>query len=276
MLFLLPGLLGCNVGELSQPSEVDRTRVLGIKATPAEPAPGEAARIRSLAVDPVEGIQTVIYFGCLITESDSFGCEDLEVLGTYEPGGPVPSFTTPEDALDGMTDEEKEDGLNYLLQFLAVPNGVDLETALESEDADAAEIGESGFKRVPVSLNSNPNDNPKITGLRFDDAFEVENGDTLVLTHGQTYDIEVLLSADSVQDYVYTNSDGETEDRTEEPYFSFHATQGDVVNPWSLYPFGTYEYTAPVDPDPSDGQLWIVTRDRRGGQDWIELNLRFE
>ena len=274
-MLLLP-LLACNIQDLSQPSLVDRTRVLAVKVSPAEPTPGQAGRIRSLAVNPDEGIQLVAYFGCLVTESSSYGCDELEPLGTYEPGGSVPSFNTPEDALDGLSEDEQIEGLNYLVQFIAVPNGVDIEEAFESEDAEAAELVESGFKRVPVSLNPDPNDNPKITKITVDGAFEVEDGDTLVLTHGQTYDLEVHLSDDSIQEYVYINSDGVAEDRIEEPYFSFHATQGDVTNPWSLYPFGTYEYTAPVDPDPSEGQLWIVCRDRRGGQDWIEVNLRFE
>lgn len=268
-------LAACNVADLSQPTHVDRTRVLAVKSTPAEPTPGQAGRLRALAVDPVDGIQTVLYFGCLLEDSNSFGCTDLELLGQWEPGGANPSFNTPEDILDDLTEEEKVEGLNYLVQFQAVPNGVDLEAVFESEDADLSELGEAGFKRVPVSLNPNPNNNPSIEHLMVD-GFQVDDGDTIVLTHGQTYDIDVVLSDDSLDAYTYTNSDGVTEDRVEEPYFTFHSTEGDIVNPWSLHPFSSFEYTAPVDPDSPEGTIWIVTRDRRGGQDWIEIQVRFD
>ena len=85
-----------------------------------------------------------------------------------------------------------------------------------------------------------------------------------------------MLSQDSIQDYEYVNTDGELETRTEEPYFSFFSTYGEFDQAIALYPTVDFEFTAPVDPEQADGQLWMVVRDRRGGMDWQELNLVVE
>ena len=188
MLTLL--LIGCNANDLTPASLVDRTRVLAIKANPAEPQPGDLVRLKALAVDPVEGIQAVIWFGCLIEESSDFGCDELEFLGQTVEGGTIPSFSTPEDLLDDLSDEDKQEGQNYLVQFQAVPNGVDLEAIAngEAEGQDLSELGEGGFKRVPVSLANTPNDNPKIDGVSVEGHADLlQDGDTVVLQAGQTY-----------------------------------------------------------------------------------------
>lgn len=275
---MLALLLGCAASELSQPWTIDRTRVLAVKATPAEAAPGESVRLRALAVDPVDGIQAILWFGCLIDESSSFGCDDLELLGVTEPGGAMPTFETPTDLLEDLSEDEQLEGMNFLVQFLAVPNGVDLEAFAADESAgdDLSAVGESGYKRVPISLSPTPNDNPEISGLIGEGGLSIGNNDTLVLSPGQTYELEALLPDSAIQEYSYRNSDGVDEDRVEEPYINLYATEGDFDQPWKLYPNLNFEYTAPENPASESGTLWIVVRDRRGGMSWIEVNLRFE
>jgi hypothetical protein len=272
-------MFGCNANDLSPASLVDRTRVLGVKATPAEPQPGDSVRLRALAVDPVDGIQAVIWFGCLVEDSSSFGCDELEFIGQTVEGGQIPSFSTPADLLDDLSAEEQEEGRNYLVQFQAVPNGVDFEAIAAGEETgqDLSELGEAGFKRVPVSLAALPNDNPRVTGIRVEGYEQaLTDGDTVILQAGETYTFEPLLSEDSIQEYTYVNSEGVLEDRVEEPYFSFFATYGTFDQAIALHPTVDFEFTAPVDPEVAEGSLWVVVRDRRGGMDWQELKLRVE
>jgi len=269
-------LMACAASDLSQPATVDRTRVLAVRASPAEPEPGDSVRLRALAYDP-EGIQAILWFGCLIEQSSGFGCDDLELIGVTEEGV-VPSFDTPADLLDELSEEEQDEGMNYLVQFQAVPNGVDLE-ALASGDVDPdelAQLGESGYKRVPVSFARTPNDNPDIETIVSEAGIELAKDDTLVLSPGQTYELEAFLSEASIQTYTFRNSDGVDEERVEEPYINLYATEGSFDQFWKLYPHLNFTYTAPAEPQASEGQLWVVVRDRRGGMGWYELNLRFE
>ncbi|HJN73599.1 MAG TPA: hypothetical protein QGF58_06650 [Myxococcota bacterium] len=274
---MLPLMLACVLNDLSQPSTVDRTRILAVRATPAEAQPGDTVRLRALAVDPDVGIQSLIWFGCLLEDSSDFGCDEPQLIGVVAPGGGIPTFDVPADLLDGLSEEERLEGMNYLVQIQAVPNGVDLEAiaAGEVEGAELATLGESGYKRVPVSLAPTPNDNPAIEHVLGEAGIVLEKNDTLVLSPGQTYELEAVLADDAVQAYTFRNSDGEDEERVEEPYISLYATVGTFDQFWKLHPHLNFEYTAPEDPASETGTLWIVVRDRRGGMGWLELNLSF-
>ena len=296
-------LMGCVGNELSRAWLVDRTRILGVQAEPAEAAPGDRVEFRSLSVDPAAGgISTVSWLGCLIEDSsDSYGCspdferieellaidvdslppqqqlqwfQDLQAAGVlgFEPDLP-PSLNVPEDLLDDLSEEKMLEGKNYILTITALPEG------LEFEDPEALTdeaVGEVALKRLPVSVAETPNHNPVITAVLLENEHELLDGDTLTLRHGQTYLFEPLLSEDSIEDYVYINSDGEREERTEEPYFSYYLTGGFFDQSIALYPFLDFEWTAPVDPPEDPVQMWMVVRDRRGGMTWSSLTIVVE
>lgn len=295
-------LLGCEINQLARPTLVDRARILGVASEPAEPAPGDQVTLSSLAVDPDEGIGAVTWFGCVLEESSGFGCsldaerleelfamdieamtpeeqaawfEEVQAAGFIgvEPDLP-PTFTVPTDLLDGLSAEESIEGKNYLFTLSALPgegnlDGLDLEAEGDTE-------AETGLKRMPVSLNPQPNQNPVIASLVLDGSFEIADQDTLRVQAGQRYDFTMTLSEDSVESYTFVNSEGVSEDRTEEPYVSFYATDGNFFQEVSLYPFLEARWTAPVDPAISEHQLWFVVRDRRGGMTWLTLNLIVE
>jgi len=296
-------LMGCVGNELSRAWLVDRTRILGVQAEPAEAAPGDRVEFRSLSVDPAAGgISTVSWLGCLIEDSsDSYGCspdferieellaidvdslppqqqlqwfQDLQAAGVlgFEPDLP-PSLNVPEDLLDDLSEEKKLEGKNYILTITALPEGLELE---DPEALTDEAVGEVALKRLPVSVAETPNHNPVITAVLLENEHELLDGDTLTLSHGQTYLFEPLLSEDSIEDYVYINSDGEREERTEEPYFSFYLTGGSFDQSIALHPFLDFEWTAPVDPPEDPVQMWMVVRDRRGGMAWSSLTIVVE
>ena len=294
--------MGCEISRLPLASLVDRARILGVASEPAEPAPGERVTLYSLAVDPEQGIGAVTWFGCVLEDSSGFGCdldsEKLEELFAMDLEGMTPeeqaawfeevqaagfigvepdlppSFTVPTDLLDGLSEEESTQGKNYLFTLSALPG----EGELDNLDLDARgeSLAETGLKRMPVSVNPSPNQNPVIDSLVLDETFELQDQDTLSVQAGQTYDFVISLTEGSVEAYTFLNSDGEIEDRIEQPYASFYSTGGTFYQDISLYPYLAARWTAPVDPETSDHNIWLVLRDRRGGMTWISLNLIVE
>ncbi len=299
---ILLTLLACEANQLSQPWLVDRTRILGVQAEPAEPQPGDLVRFSSLAVDPeAGGISSVTWLGCLVEDSNAFGCspdfarieellavdveslppleqlqwfKDLQAAGMLgvEPDFP-PSLTVPEDLLDDLDEDQKLEGKNYFLTISAMPAGLDLENA---EDITDETLGELGNKRLPVSLGETPNHNPAITGVLLEGEFELADGDTITITRGQTYTLEPLVTPESIEDYVYVNSEGVAEDRTEEPYFTYYTTGGAFDQYIALHPHFDLQYTAPVDPSSEPETIWMVIRDRRGGMAWSTVHVVVE
>ena len=302
MITLTLLLLGCEISRLPLPSLVDRARILGVASEPAEPAPGEQVTLYSLAVDPEQGIGAVTWFGCVLEDSSGFGCdldsekleelfamdlegmtqeeqaawfEELQAAGFIgvEPDLP-PSLTVPTDLLDGLSEEESTQGKNYLFTLSALPG----EGSLDNVDLDAQgqSLAETGLKRMPVSVNPYPNQNPVIASLVLDETFDLQDQDTLTVQAGQTYDFVMTLTEGSVEAYTFLNSEGQVEDRIEQPYASFYSTGGTFYQDISLYPYLAARWTAPVDPERSEHNIWLVLRDRRGGMNWISLNLIVE
>lgn len=287
-LLALATLSACQAETLSQSYQIDRTRILGVKAEPAEPAPGDSVIFSSLVVHPEFEIESVTWLGCLALEADSFGCdlsaftdlseeelEDLsteqleEILAGVEYFGAEPDFLPPytpsADLLEGLTEEQANEGVNLLLTLTAV-------AAVEGRDFDESVDLEVAYKRVPISLAVTPNRNPDIVGLNIDGQ-PVAGGGVITLSREQTYAIEPVLSDDSIQEYTYIDEDGAEELRVEEPYFTFYMTHGaPEFGNFSLYPYSAFSYIADPGDEAGEGvieaTLWAVVRDRRGGMDW--------
>jgi len=304
---LIPLLLGCGGVELSQNWQLDRIRILAVSAfvdqdadpvlgTRAEARPGERVGFDALYYVPEgESISGAVWIGC-IPESDlSFGCEidpaafdqlntldenaTIEELQSafeaaraagfigFEPDLP-PEWTVPEDALDGLTEEEKKEGTNAFVNV----------SLLGDEEATDEEPEEVGFKRFPVSLADTPNHNPEIVDFIIADTpLDGEIGFSAV--KGMTYVIEPVIPAGHIETYSYTSAAGEAEYRSEEPYITWFTEIGtdDVqtgarfVQEYSLYPYTSVEWTAPKKSGPI--QIYAVIRDRRGGMGWASLKV---
>lgn len=287
MRLLLPLLLtGCTVEQLAQSWQLDRLRILAVRATPAEPRPGDTVSFDSLLYVPFgEELEGVVWFACLPESADDFGCQldpaitealsgspddltpeeqaaifqqarDAGLIG-FEPLLP-PTWTVPDDALDDLTDAEKLEGKSAVVNLTALPAGAE-------SDADV----ELAYKRVPVSLATTPNANPAFNGVLVQD----EAGDDVEVVdgihqvgQGCTYTLQPLLTEGSIEDYAFVTSDGTEETRTEEPFVTWYTEGGSFDQEFSLHPYLDVEWTAPE--KGFEGVVVAVLRDRRGGMDW--------
>ena len=262
-------LAGCGDSTLSSSWQIDRLRILAVRAEPAEPAPGELVTFESLTVHPDNDDLITVWFACLLEASSSYGCEGLgdtadtgadvpEGLIGYEPDWP-PTYVPDESALEGLTDEQRVEGRNILLTLAAFENGEEID--FEDESAELA------TKRIPVSENPDPNKNPNIAGLQID-GVELPEGGVLEVDAKRTYTFTPVLADDAVQTYSYTTTDGVTEERVEEPYFTFFADGGALGDSSTLYPYSDFDWTAPDAATGEQIRIWAIVRDRRGGMGW--------
>ena len=285
--FVLSFLLaGCTVDELSQSYQLDRLRVLAVRATPAEPRPGETITLDAYTYDPEGRDLGILWFGCLPDSADEFGCQvdpsvleslldtdlsDLtkeEIAALYEklvaagviglePIFPA-TWTVPPDALEGLDETAALEGVSATVTLQALPLVEDIDPA----DAELA------YKRVPISLAKTPNQNPEILGLAFDGSI-LQDGGRVEVGHSAEYSIEPAVPDEAIEDYTFVDTEGVPETRTEEPYFTYYAEGGAFDQPFSLWPSSIAYWTAPE--EPGEYEIRCVMRDRRGGMGWARM-----
>jgi len=280
MTMLLFLQIGCVQQELSQNWQLDRTRILGAKAEPAEAQPGELVQFQSFVYSP-QAIESVIWFACLPESATDFGCTvDPSLLEDMQSGdepdfnalleagfaGAEPMFpatwTTPTDALDGLSEAQAHDGLSAFVTLSAIPEGAD-----ENTDIEVA------YKRFPISNSPTPNHNPSIDSLAINDT-PYTDAEIFMAKAGETYTITPNFAEDQIETYRFLNRDGEYEERVEEPYFSWFTDNGIFDQPLSLHPFNSVEWTAPN--TATEGKIITIMRDRRGGIAWYWLNIEVQ
>lgn len=280
-------LASCTTSDLTPGWKLDRMRILAVQAEPAEPSPGDTVSFSSLVYTPPGmELEGVLWIGCLLSDAGDFGCEldtealdafssaDFENMSTdelaelyeaavaagligFEPALP-PSWTAPEEALEGLEGDALLEGRSALVNLTAFP-------ADAQDDSDV----EIAYKRVPVSLSETPNSNPVMSGLLIN-GLQVESGDTFVGKIGFEYELEPIFTEASVETYDYINSAGETEERVEEPYFTWYTEDGSFDQEFSLYPYSSVVWTPGA---AESNKLMVVMRDRRGGMAWVEIDM---
>ncbi|RME27497.1 MAG: hypothetical protein D6798_04415 [Deltaproteobacteria bacterium] len=289
---------GCGGSSLSQSWQLDRLRVLAVQAEPAEPRPGEEVRFESLTyLPPDQQLELTAWFACLPDQATEFGCEldasaldslsgvDPESLTPEEQAGLLqqlldagligvepwfaPTWVAPEDALDGLSDTERLEGVSAVVNLTAMPTG--------AQDEGDFEIA---YKRLPISEALTPNHNPDIVAFRVDGKVFAPGG-TVGVNWGQPLEIEPILADDALETYTYRTSEGVDEERTEEPFVTWYVEAGRFDQPYSLYPNLPVTWTAPLSAEEvyvGDGsveswRLIAVIRDRRGGMGHAELTV---
>lgn len=286
-ILLAPLLGGCviNSDKWPRPRDlapawlVDRPRLLALQAEPPEARPGDLVTFSSLLAQPPgdEEELVTVWLACPL-EGEEVGCAtDLAGVGTttdpealaelgiigFEPGFP-PVYLVPADLLDALEPEARLEGLQVLVQSTSMPAEL-----LEDEDAleelDFAVV-EAGYKRLVVSEALTPNHNPRV-GAYLVDGEIVPEGALVHLDPLQPYEVGVQLPDDAIEDYVFVNSEGVEEHRVEEPYVSWFATGGDLVESVTLFPYLEATWTSPAEAGTS-GTWYAVLRDRRGGMAW--------
>ena len=244
--------------------------------------------------DPIGGS---LWTGCLLEEAIGT-CEleedSLDENGRAEDGSGVigvepflpPSWAIPDDALDSLSDTEKQEGLSALINVIAIPEeifenedlfGTDTDKADQLKDIDPNEF-EIAFKRMPISQAESPNHNPDIINVTVA-GHPLGSAKGFTAKTEKTYILEPILADGHIETYAFINSSGETEYRTEEPYFSWYTELGaedpkkgaKFDQPVSLYPYSSVEWTAPK--KPGWVPLYVVVRDRRGGMGWRAISV---
>jgi hypothetical protein len=280
--------LGCNALEMAQSWQLDRIRILGAKSEPAEPSPGEEITFTSLVFTPQDqSLDSVIWFACLPEEANSFGCsidpdlleqldnppespaEQLEFFQTLQEAGLAgvepnfpPVWSAPLDALEGLSETQALEGVSAFVNITAIPSN-----PIDDEDVEVA------YRRVPISVATNPNQNPTIIEMEVD-GVPYDTGEVFIAKAGESYKITPVLSGESVEEYEYINPNGELEIRQEEPYCNWYLEGGSFDQDISLYPYIDAVWTAP--PDEHEGVIVVVARDRRGGMNWKTLQVSVE
>lgn len=275
-ILVLPLLSGCviNSDSVQRPRDLEPTwlvtkpRLLSVRADPAEARPGEEVRFSALLVDPNDEIETVLWIACGQADGGGgFGCidEEQEVIG-IEPFQP-PVYTTPSDLLEGLDEAERLEGRYINVQVTGLPP-TDIDEIGDDFDFDSIDFNqiEAGYKRVVVSEATTPNLNPEVTGF-LAEGNPLPPDTLLELDPGQPYQVGITLNEDLIELYEFLNSEGVVEERVEQPYITWFTTSGEFGQPFSLYPFVEVSFRAP-DESGTEGTLWAVVRDRRGGQTW--------
>jgi hypothetical protein len=288
--------VGCGGSDLAQEWQLDRLRILAVRATPAEPRPGDTVTFeRLMYVPPETTLETVTWFGCLPDGSVGFGCEfdpailddfaDLdfasatpeelaELFAALEAAGFIgaepgfaPTWQAPADALDGLTEAQRQEGRNAIVNITAVP------TVNAEDDTELA------LKRVPVSENDTPNTNPDVLGITVEGKGLLGGSGTVddpyLLKAGSEVKLLPEIADDAVEEYTYITTTGEVEARTEEPYWSWYTDGGEFAQNISLPPYNYAMYTAPKAAGWT-GLIAVVMRDRRGGMGWSQVQIAVE
>jgi hypothetical protein len=259
-------------------SDVRDLRVLAIQAEPpealfdADAGTADSVSLRLLAVDPLSdaGVQSAHLGVCGPT--DSGRCDQ----GPSFDGGTVPlAFTLPPfDPRLVLGNDKLGDyaGIRVQLSFVVddgvAPNGpVDAYKIVTYSPVDAPWLTATGCQR---------NHNPALTDVRL----TIEGADAGLfsdagpLAIGTEYGMRPLLAPDAQEPYCALDLRGNLVHLTEQAHYSFFTGPGgefdadnaDEPLDGGAPPDGLVRFT----PHADAGTVWIVVRDGRGGESWIE------
>ncbi|MBN2799030.1 MAG: hypothetical protein JXX28_07770 [Deltaproteobacteria bacterium] len=281
-------LAGCVVGGADEPRprdlasswEVDRLRVLAIRAEPPEAAPGTEVALEALVAGP-PGLALPsdrVWLAC--AEATPLGCPlDPELL-TGEPtpdelvaAGLIgleprwaPTYTPSAELLSDADPRARENGVYVTAEVILLPEG-----GLEAGALDFNAV-EVATKRIVVSETGAPNHNPPIRGWTVD-GWPLPSGATALVTAGEAYELGIDVPEDAPEAYQSMDTDGLLRDYTEALYATWYATSGELLESWTLHPWHQATWIAPA-VEGQEGVWWAVLRDRRGGLTWIEQPFR--
>ncbi len=144
--------------------------------------------------------------------------------------------------------------------------------------------------RVSAADQADRNALPAYDGILVDGVL-YHHGDTVSVPFGATVELVPVLSQGSVETYTYETAEGVVETRCEAPYHAWYGTDGTFETAYTEPDSTTAceegggafiesgnRWTAPTTENAKDVEpaLFVVVRDRRGGIDWLVLNVRLE
>lgn len=282
-------------------------RVLGVRSTPADLAPGETAQLDSLIPDPSRPGKrsTTVWLGC---EPDPFNqnrsaCSDTSVLqdpanigtGASDGGlpqgmtliglGPRAAYTAPATLFDVFPagDARRVSGTVGQVLAFSIAEEVPLTATKEDLQALFTKVKNKEVKwiitlfRVHVSESPERNQNPAFSHLLVNDA-RWPDGAHLVVKEQEKLKLDVEVPDDAFEPYTNATPEG-VEQKTERVLAAWFSTAGRYSEARTALREGvTTVFTGPGgkdDPVPDDrkGTVWVVLRDTRGGQSWREVPL---
>lgn len=274
-------------------SEVSSLRILGIRADPAEPRPGQSVTLQTLVVDPTrpDAGSATLWLGCApsadTTNSPCSNTDALVALTSSGDGGGLPPGVTllglgPEVTTQIPTDVFGPDAGDLERQrgFLASAVVIVAAAPPPASPAEASALMEKirnnevpkqvALFRYPVSESTAPNHNPVLTGYRVEGTSVPPGATVRIPAPDASVDLNVPDA--SFEPYVEQTPTGPI-DQIEQLSARYYATPQLVVDKEAVEVHGTVEeLLGPGDAGLSTpaGHLWTVVRDSRGGQSWID------
>lgn len=298
-------LSGCGE-EWSPETIIEDLRVIGMKAEPAELFPGESADLSALIIDPAHPGRavTVLWLGC---DPDPYNkgrsaCSDIAKL--EEPGklsgGVLPAqmrfigvgnratYPSSRDLFSVFDRADPRRQTGTVGQVLAIaiaeptsgaPTQAELAALFERVASKEVKAVITLF-RIKISEAPERNHNPKIKTLKIRGVPQLPGVKTRLFP-GE-YQLEVALEATPSSYETYPGPDAEPkEEKLTSAWYSTSGrfgslrlavprvrTAGDVKGKYTVA--GHWEFPRDIVPLKRTGTFWVVMRDTRGGQDWIE------
>lgn len=279
-------LLACQQPDFSQEWDLDRLRLLAIRAEPAEPRPGDVVQFSALQYVPDGSEWSAVWIACVAGSEQ--GCsfdpallerletidqlsqpELIQLIADLQAAGLIgiqpgfdPVWPVPEDALVGLSEAEALEGLSATIQ-------VNLGTEADQELV---------LKSMPVSLAATPNNNPDVVGMLVGGV--PHSGAPIVVRGGRP--IDLLATASPLETYQYTTTEGKVEERTESYTWRWYVNGGELGND-DIFPTvsdvedGAHSLFNWVPPKESGAyEVDVVVLDGRGGMGWRSVFFEVE
>jgi hypothetical protein len=285
--------LGC-IGDLDPKEIVVSPRILDISADPPEVAPGGSVRLRAV-VGGNRGPVTYRWVAC--TSADAFGGIGGFGTGTGEQGctgdaglrlplgnGAEATLAVPAQSVDleALIASLGERAPRELVERYIRDVGVVLGVGLTIE-ADGQTV--VGYKRVVVSLNPRPNQNPPTPRVRVNGRWvsvpagggaecAPEEGDGIRVPRAQNVSLAPDADESWLERYTVLTAIGVFEERSEQAFYSWYASNGSLARGLTRSPIRDNVW------QPSDHagaqSLWFFVRDGHGGTSGCRLPVTVE
>jgi hypothetical protein len=248
---------------------ITKPRVLAIKAEPPSVGPGESTTVTILIAGAGGATPSVSWLRCRRAprpgDTVNPDCVDTAQADYLEPIGDGTTITTtmPADVTADALGEPDASGGVYLPLIAHI--GVAGQTLLATY-------------RLRLSSAGDVNHNPVLTGLLLVDASgnatPIDPLNPPVVNRGDQLDLRAAVADGSVESYPAALGGGTTDERLVTSWFSsagnFTMERSDGAQPATLLDLGVL-----VPPPSSAIDLFAVTRDDRGGIDYVHRTLAF-
>jgi hypothetical protein len=298
LLGVLLALAGCS-DDFAPYSDLDRLRILAVKADPATPLAGQTATLSALTFAPAGETISLHWTWCPVAAkaSDAYACPldqatASQVLGAFldsSVGTDLPSLDLGYGTTASLTNPFSTAGLAALcgagLQSPSVTRGFDCEggypVTVALDAATSSDTLRAGFVlRLPASDAAEINHNPAPTGLRLGGAPLLEAPTLVRLAPGATVDLALELPPTAPELRAIPSSEGPPGQRLERLTTSWFSSSGKIDKARTSFIDGvatlaemsSNRFTAPAAEQwPAAGlvEFAAVVRDDRGGEDWL-------